>query len=253
MTTQRLPIAEIWVYLSGSPLLALILTLSAYQCGLIIYQRCGRHPLANPVAIAVLLVALAIQGLDMPYTKYFEGAQFVHFLLGTATVSLAVPIYLGLKALPRLRHRVLPMLLALLCGGLTSILSALAVAKLAGVDPALISGLYAKSVTAPIAMGVAERIGASPTLTAVFAMLTGVLGAVMASFVLRLCGVTSWWHRGFAIGVAAHGIGASRAFSVSQEAGAYASLAMGLHGILGALLIPWLVPWLTPWMSAFLR
>jgi putative effector of murein hydrolase len=244
MKDQRLPIGEIWVYLSGSPLLALILTLSAYQVGLTLYQRSGNHPLANPVAIAVLLVALAIQALEMPYLKYFEGAQFVHFLLGTATVSLAVPIYRGFLAMPKIRARIFPLLAALLGGGVVSIVSAVGVAKLAGVDPSLVSGLYAKSVTAPIAMGVAERVGASPTLTAVFAVLTGVLGAVIAKFVLDRCAIKLWWQRGFAIGVAAHGIGASRAFSVSQEAGAYASLAMGLHGILGALLIPLAIKWL---------
>lgn len=247
-SAQRLPIAEIWVYLSGSPLLALILTLAGYQLGLLVYERSGRHPLANPVAIAVLCVAIAISVLDMPYARYFEGAQFVHFLLGTATVSLAVPIYRGLRAVPDLRRRVLPMAAALLGGSLTSILSAVAVARLTGVDTALTQGLYAKSVTAPIAMGVAERIGASPTLTAVFAVSTGVLGAVLARFVLDRCGSRAWWQRGFAIGVAAHGIGTSRAFSVSQEAGAYASLAMGLHGVLGALVIPWLMPWLIPWL-----
>src|SRR6266700_1378462 len=85
-------IHEIWVYLSGSPLLALILTLGAYQLGVIVYERANRHPLANPVLIAIVLVAATITLIDMPYPKYFEGAQFVHFLLGTATVSLAAPI-----------------------------------------------------------------------------------------------------------------------------------------------------------------
>ena len=98
--------------------------------------------------------------------------------------------------------------------------------------------LWAKSVTAPIAMGVAERIGASPTLTAVFAVVTGVLGAALGRFVLDAVGSREWWQRGFAIGIAAHGIGTSRAFSVHPEAGAYSSLAMGLHGVLGAVLIP---------------
>jgi putative effector of murein hydrolase len=86
------PISEIWVYLSGSPLLALVLTLSAYWLGLTLYERSQRNPLANPVLIAVVVVTLSISVLDMPYAKYFEGAQFVHFLLGTATVSLAIPI-----------------------------------------------------------------------------------------------------------------------------------------------------------------
>lgn len=228
-------IHEIWVYLSGSPLLALILTLAAYQGGLMAYERAGRHPLANPVAIAVLLVAFAITAIDMPYEKYFEGAQFVHFLLGTATVALAVPIHRGMQGL---QGRVVPLLAALLAGGATSIASAVAIAKLLGADAAIVGGLYAKSVTAPIAMGVAERMQVSPTLTAVFAVTTGILGAVLARFVLDAVGSKAWWQRGFAIGVAAHGIGTSRAFSVSQEAGSYSSLAMGLHGILGAVLIP---------------
>lgn len=235
MTPPLPAIHEIWVYLSGSPLLALILTLSAYQAGVMAYERAGRHPLANPVAIAIAVVAAAITAIDMPYAKYFEGAQFVHFLLGTATVALAVPIYKGLAAL---RGRIFPLLAALLAGGATSIASAVGIAKLMGADAAVIGGFYAKSVTAPIAMGIAERVGVSPTLTAVFAVTTGILGAILVRFVMDAIGMKSWWQRGFAVGVAAHGIGTSRAFSVHPEAGTYASLGMGLHGVLGAVLIP---------------
>ena len=235
MTPQLPAIHEIWVYLSGSPLLALILTLAAYQAGAMAYERFDRNPLANPVAIAIALVAAVITAIDMPYAKYFEGAQFVHFLLGTATVALAVPIYKGLEAL---RGRIVPLLAALLAGGATSIASAVGIAKLMGADAAIVGGFYAKSVTAPIAMGIAERVNVSPTLTAVFAVTTGILGAILVRFVMDAIGMKSWWQRGFAVGVAAHGIGTSRAFSVHPEAGTYASLGMGLHGVLGAVLIP---------------
>ena len=229
------PIHEIWVYLSGSPLLALTLTLAAWQLGTWLYERSGRHPLVNPVAIAVTAVAMAILAIDMPYATYFQGAQFVHFLLGTATVSLAVPIHRGMA---QLRGRVLPLAAALLGGGAASIGVAIGMARLLGVDAPLQQGLWAKSVTAPIAMGVAERIGASPTLTAVYAVVTGVLGAALGRFVLDAVGCRAWWQRGAAIGIAAHGIGTSRAFTVHPEAGAWASLAMGLHGVIGAVLIP---------------
>ena len=231
-------IHEIWVYLSGSPLLALILTLAAYQVGVMIYERTQLNPLANPVLIAVTLIALSITALDMPYATYFEGAQFVHFLLGTATVSLAVPIY---QALPSLRGRVLPLVAALIGGGVTSIVSAVAIARLLGADESIVGAMVVKSITAPIGMGVAERIGASPTLTAVFAVTTGILGAALARFVLDALRCREWWQRGFAIGIASHGIGTSRAFSVNPEAGTYAGLAMGLHGVLGAVAIPWAV------------
>ena len=228
-------LAEIWVYLSASPLLGLTVTLLAYQGAWWVCRRAGFHPLANPVAIAIAIVATVITLIDMPYAKYFEGAQFVHFLLGTATVALAVPIYKGLEAM---RGRILPLLAALLAGGATSIVSAVGIAKLLGADSAIIGGFYAKSVTAPIAMGIAERINVSPTLTAVFAVTTGILGAILVRFVMDAIGMKSWWQRGFAVGVAAHGIGTSRAFSVHPEAGTYASLGMGLHGVLGAVLIP---------------
>lgn len=234
------PITEIWVYLSGSPLIALVLTLSAYLLGLTLYERSERNPLANPVLIAVLVVTCAIQWLDMPYATYFEGAQFVHFLLGTATVSLAIPIYKGFASL---KGRMGVLMFSLVAGGITSAFSAVAMARWLGMDEALIRGLVAKSVTAPIAMGIAERVHASPTLTAIFAVSTGILGAVLGRFVLDALRVTQWWQRGFALGVAAHGIGTSRAFSVHPEAGAYASLGMGLHGILGAALIPYAVAW----------
>ena len=235
MNPNSLQIAEIWVYLSGSPLFALIITLTAYQIGHFCYQKTDKYPLANPVAIAVLLVALCLYLVDMPYQTYFEGAQFVHFLLGTATVSLAVPIYRGIAAL---KDRFIPLLIALVCGGIVSIVSAVAIATMLGADAAIIGAFYPKSVTAPIAMGVAERLGVSPTLTAVFAVVTGILGAMLGSTILNLLGMKEWWQRGFAMGAAAHGIGTSRAFAVHPEAGTYASLAMGLHGILGALLIP---------------
>lgn len=237
MQTSLPPISEIWVYLSGSPLLALVLTLSAYWLGLTVYERSERNPLANPVLIAVVLVTVCIQLLDMPYAKYFEGAQFVHFLLGTATVALAIPIYKGFASL---KSRMGVLMLALMAGGVTSVLTAVGVARALGVDDSLVRGLVAKSVTAPIAMGIAERVQASPTLTAIFAVSTGILGAVLGRYVLNALKVTAWWQRGFALGVAAHGIGTSRAFSVHPEAGAYASLGMGLHGIVGAVLIPYL-------------
>lgn len=239
MNQHRLPITEIWVYLSGSPLFALVITLLAYQTGLYLYQRFNRNPLANPVGIAIVIVSLAINAVDMPYAEYFKGAQFVHFLLGTATVSLAVPIYRGIH---QIGSRALPLFSALIAGGLTSMISAVGIAKLLGADATIVKSMYAKSITAPIAMGVSETIGASPTLTAVFAVVTGISGAIMARYILDFFKLEAWWQRGFVIGIGAHGIGTSRAFSVHPEAGAYSSLAMGLHGVLGAVAIPLVAP-----------
>ena len=171
----------------------------------------------------------------MPYSSYFEGAQFIHFLLGSATVSLAIPIYRGLSSL---KGRSFPLIASLITGGLVSIISGVGIAKLLGAGSEITGAMYPKSVTAPIAMGIAERIGVSPTLTAIFAVATGILGAILAPFVLNTLGMKAWWQRGFAIGIGAHGIGTSRAFSIHPEAGTYASLAMGMNGVISAIAIP---------------
>ena len=233
--SEQHSIVEIWVYLSGSPLFALFITLAAYQIGLWIYKRTKQNPLANPVAIAIILVASVIQLIEMPYSSYFEGAQFIHFLLGSATVSLAVPIYRGLSSM---KGRSVPLLASLVAGGLVSIISSVNIAKLLGADANITGAMYSKSVTAPIAMGIAERIGVSPTLTAIYAVTTGILGAILAPFILNILGMKAWWQRGFAIGIGAHGIGTSRAFSIHPEAGTYASLAMGMNGIISAVAVP---------------
>ncbi|HAF01384.1 MAG TPA: murein hydrolase effector protein LrgB [Methylophilaceae bacterium] len=233
--SKRLPISEIWVYLSGDPLFALIITLATYQLGYLLYVRAKRNPLVNPVAISVVLTSLLISVLDMPYEKYFEGAQFVHFLLGTATVALAVPIYNGFK---KMQGKFFQILFALMVGSAVSIASAVAIATWLGASQSMIGSMYAKSVTAPIAMGIAERIHVSPTLTAVFTVITGMLGAILAPYILNALKIHQWWIRGTAIGVGAHGLGITRAFSVNEEAGIFASMAMGLNGVISAIALP---------------
>lgn len=236
---QGLParLGEIWVYLTTTPLLGLTLTLAAYSAAFWIYQRSRMHPLANPVALAVLMVMSVLLLTGTPYRTYFEGAQFVHFLLGPATVALAVPLY---AQWARLRAMALPLLVALLAGALTAVVSAVGVAMLFGASRATLASLAPKSVTTPIAMGVAEQIGGLPSLTAVLVVTTGILGAVMGPGLFRRLHVDDDAVRGFALGVAAHGIGTARAFQLSETAGAFSALAMGLNGLFTALLLPWL-------------
>jgi len=228
-------LSEIWVYLSATPLLGLTLTLLAYQLAFAIYRRSGGSPLANPVAIAVALVVATLVVTGTPYRTYFEGAQFVHFLLGPATVALAIPLFTQLK---RLKSMLLPLLGALLVGSLSAAASAVAIGWALGASPESIRSLAPKSVTTPIAMGIAEKIGGLPSLTAVLVVCTGILGAISARGLLNLLRIEDHAVRGFAVGVAAHGIGTARAFQVSEEAGAFAALAMCLNGITTALLLP---------------
>ena len=235
------PLFELWVYLSGTPLAGLTLTLLAYSAAWYAYRRASFHPLANPVPVAVGLIVAALALTGTPYPTYFDGAQFVHFLLGPATVALAIPLYDQRAKLKRLW---LPLTLGLAAGVVTAIVSAVAIAWALGASRETLLSLAPKSVTTPIAMGIAEKIGGLPSLTAVFVILTGMTGAIIARPLLNAIGVSAHPTRGFAVGVAAHGIGTARAFQVSEEMGAFAGLAMGLTALLTAFIAPWLAPWL---------
>ncbi len=239
------PIADVWVYLAASPLLWLTLTLLAYLFGFALYRRSGFNALVNPVAIPVVLLVLVLWLTKTPYASYFEGAQFVHFLLGPATVALAIPLY---EQAGKLRRVWLALTVGLMVGVVVAITSAVVIAWLLGASPATLASLVPKSVTTPVAMGVSEKIGGIASLTAVMVVLTGMVGASLATFVFNALRVKSYVVRGFAIGLAAHGQGVARAFIVNQEAGAFAGLAMGLTGLATALLAPWLAPLLLGWL-----
>jgi predicted murein hydrolase (TIGR00659 family) len=233
--------AEIWSYLSETPLLWLAATLGAYVIGDGLSRASGRKPYVNPVLIAVAILAVILRASGTPYATYFEGAQFVHFMLGPATVALAAPLYANLA---HVRRAALPLLAALLAGSLTAILSALGIAWALGVRGETLLSLAPKSATAPVALGISEQIGGSPTLTAVLVILTGIIGAIVATPLLNLLRIRDWRARGFAVGVAAHGIGTARAFQVNETAGAFAGIGMGLNAILTAILAPLVAGWL---------
>jgi predicted murein hydrolase (TIGR00659 family) len=227
--------AEIWSYLAQGPLLWLSATIIAYAIGDAAFRRSGRKPWVNPVLIAVALLGGLLWATGTPYPRYFEGAQFVHFLLGPATVSLALPIWDSRR---HVRRALLPLIAALLAGSVTAVLSALGIAYAVGIRGETLISLAPKSATAPVALGISEALGGSPTLTAVLVILTGIIGAIVATPLLNLLRLKDWRARGYAVGVAAHGIGTARALQVHPVAGAFAGLGMGLNAVLTAFLAP---------------
>lgn len=228
-------ITEIWVYLADEPLLWLTATVAAYAIADQASRACGRHPLANPVVIAAGLVIALLSATQTAFPTYFEGAQFVHFMLGPATVALAVPFVQNFSAV---RRAVLPILAALLAGSATAVVTALGIGWAFGLPEEVLVSLAPKSVTTPIAMGIAENLGGIPSLAAVLVIATGIIGAVTVTMVMNLIGIRDYAARGFAVGVAAHGIGTARAFQVDPVAGTFSGIAMALNGLLTALLVP---------------
>jgi predicted murein hydrolase (TIGR00659 family) len=226
---------DVWVYLSATPLLHLTLTLVAFQIGAFLYQRGKLNPLLNPVLISVVLLVAILTLTGTPYSSYFEGAQFVHFLLGPATVALAIPLY---RQFDKVRRSALAILVSLLAGSATAAASAVAIGWLLGASKDALIAMAPKSVTAPVAMGITEQLGGLPSLTAVLVIITGITGAMLGPKVLNLLGIKDWSARGLAIGTASHGIGTARAMQVNETAGAFSGLAMGLNALATALLLP---------------
>ena len=229
---------QLWCYLSTSPLLWLTVTLLAYQLGIWCFQRCGCSQLLNPVLTAVLVLVLLLKLSGTNYQTYFRGAQFIHFLLGPATVALAIPLY---REVAVIRKTFVPIIVALFAGSLAAILSAVGIARLLGGERILLLTLSPKSVTTPIAMGISEQIGGLPALTAVAVVLTGITGVVIGDLVLNWMKVHDETARGMAFGIASHGIGTAHAMHKSRVTGAFSALAMALNGLLTALLLPLLV------------
>ncbi|WP_322099093.1 LrgB family protein [Haematospirillum jordaniae] len=228
-------ITSVWNDLSTSPLTGLTLTLLAYVAGLWIFEKGGRRAILNPVLTAMLLLVTVLNISNISYADYFSGAQFIHFLLGPATVALAVPLY---NQLGRVRRSLRALVVAIGTGSVCAAGSAIALAWAAGVSPATLASIAPKSVTSPIAMGIAEQIGGLPSLAAVVVILTGILGAVVGPGILRLTGVRDRRACGVAMGTVCHGVGTARALQHSEVSGAFSSLSMGLNGLATAIILP---------------
>ena len=232
---------QLWVYMASTPLFGLTSTLAVYVVAAAVYERLQRAPWANPVLWTVVVLGAVLVATGTPYPSYFAGAQFVHVLLGPAVVALAWPLW---QRRAEVRRRGLALLLAAAVGGTAAGGSAMALGWALGLPGNVLRSLVSKSVTAPVAMGIAEHIGGVAALAAVFAVLTGLVGALSARLLFDRLGVRSWPVRGFAIGTTAHGLGAARALQVNADAGAYAGIALGLQVLLASLLIPLLFHWL---------
>lgn len=228
-------VQTLWVYLAATPLLWLVATLAAYVICERIWHATNRHPLTNPVLLSVIPLALILVWTKTPYTTYFAGASFVHFMLGPATVALAIPLVAEFK---RVRRLLVPIAVALLAGSLTAIISAVGIAWLLGAPHTVMASLAPKSVTTPIAMGIASLIGGLPSLTAVVVVITGIFTAMIAAPLTRLLRIKDHAAHGFAAGLSGHGIATARAFHDSQLAGTFAGLALALNGILTSVLVP---------------
>ena len=227
---------QLWVYLTGSPLLSLLMTLLVFALAVRINRALGGTPLLHPVTLSIAMLIGLLLLVDMDYATYFEGAQFIHFLLGPATVALAIPLY---DHRERVRRLLGPLLIACMTGIVTAVASTLGLAMALGARAETVLSLAPRSVTSPIAMGIAEQIGGIPSLAAGLVLLTGSIGCALSPWVFRLLRIKDPAVQGFSLGLSAHGFGTAQAFArIGAVAGAFSGLAMGLTGLLTAFLLP---------------
>ena len=203
--------------------------------GLWVYRRSGRNMLLHPLLIGTPLIFIAMMTLQLDFESYYEGNGLLRWLLGPATVALAIPLAQQMHQVPALFK---PLLVTLFLGGFFAALSALLLGKLVALDQQVLLSLAAKSVTTPIALGLTQKLGGLTSLITVAVLLTGIIGVLLAPMVFRMSKIDDDRWQGFILGVTAHAIGTAKAFEISPRCGAFSTLGMGLNGI---------------WTSVFLR
>lgn len=221
--------------LSTHPLTHLCLTLVVFALSVKVFQRFKMRPIFNPVLLSMLVIMGVLTLIDVDYGTYFESVQVIHFLLGPATVALAVPLY---RQLRQIKASAKAIFSGLLAGSFCAVASAFGLTYLLGGSVDSIASIIPKSVTSPIAMGISEQIAGIPSLSAAIVIITGVIGVIMSGLLFKLFGIHDWAVKGVAMGTACHGVGTASMMLANEKAGAFAGLAMGINGFISAILIP---------------
>jgi putative effector of murein hydrolase len=220
-------------------LLWLLVTAAAFWFGTWCYDRTNKNAVLNPMVVAGPVVIAALVATDTTYAAYADSVALLEWLTGPAIVALAVPLYHSLK---QIRAALVPALVVVLIGATTAVVTAAGFTVLAGGGPAFVAAMAPKSVTTPVALAIAERVGGIEGVTAVFVLLTGVSGALTSNALCRLLGVHDHRAQGLVLGITAHVLGVARGFSISSEMGTFAAVGMGVSALVAALLLPIVVP-----------
>lgn len=188
-----------------------------------------------PLALTPLLVASVILLLHVSYKDYFYGTQWLSMLIGPVTVAFAIPIY---EQRDLIRQHWSLLIIGAITGSLTAILSSWTLAFCLGINESVRLSLVPRSISTPFAMSVSRDIGGIPDLTAIFVVVTGILGAVIGKTLLTRLSFNSALAKGALLGAGAHSVGAAHAHKIGSTEGAIASLVMILAGLLNVLLLP---------------
>ncbi|WP_103983981.1 LrgB family protein [Parabacteroides chinchillae] len=220
--------------LADSEIFALTLVLGTYLAAMALYKK-TRVSLLHPLITSVFVIIVVLQVLGVHYESFQQHTHLIHFLLGPSVVALGYVLY---EQIQYLKGNVISILTSVFVGAIVGIVSVIIIGKVMGADQALIATLQPKSVTTPIAMGIAEKAGGIPSLTAVIVVVVGIFGSIVGPVVMKVLGIESHIAKGLALGASSHGVGTSVAIQLGAIEGALSGLAIGLMGIMTAVLVP---------------
>lgn len=220
--------------LLNSEIFILTLVTGVYLLALWLYRK-TRLALLHPLLVSIPVLAVATRILGISYESFERGSRIITFLLGPTVVVLGYLLY---EQIAQLKENAVSIITSVFVGCVTGILSVIYIARYFGADQVLIASLEPKSVTTPIAMSIAEKSGGIPSIAAVVVIVVGIFGGVVGPFILEKLGVTSRIAKGLALGSAAHGLGTARAMELGTIEGAISGLAIGVMGIMTAVLVP---------------
>lgn len=227
------------VALINSEIFILTLVVGVYLASVWLYRK-TRLNLLHPLLVSIPVLAVITHVLGISYESFERGSRIISFMLGPTVVVLGYLLY---EQMAHLKANALSIITSVFVGCVTGIVSVIFIARYFGADHALIASLEPKSVTTPIAMSIAERAGGIPSIAAVVVIVVGIFGGIVGPFILERLGITSKIARGLALGSAAHGLGTARAMELGTIEGAISGLAIGVMGIMTAILVP-VIEWI---------
>ena len=208
--------------LAQSEVFSLTLVIGTYLASLALYRK-TRISLLHPLITSIFVIIVVLKTMDIEYESFQKGSHLIHFLLGPSVVALGYVLY---EQIQYLKGNVISILTSVFVGAIVGIVSVIAIGELMGADAALVATLEPKSVTTPIAM------------TAVIVVAVGIFGSIVGPFVMKVLGIESRIAKGLALGASSHGVGTSVAIQIGAVEGALSGLAIGLMGIMTAILVP---------------
>ncbi len=217
-----------------SEIFDLALVVGTYIAATLLYKK-THLSLLHPLLTSIFVIIVILEMLDIEYESFQQGSHLIHFMLGPSVVALGYVLFEQMKYL---KGNVVSILTSVFVGAIVGIISVIAIGKLMGADQSLIATLQPKSVTTPIAMGISEKNGGIPSLTAVIVVAVGIFGSIVGPAVMKVLGIESRIAKGLALGASSHGVGTAAAIQLGAVEGALSGLAIGLMGIMTAILVP---------------